>query len=103
MPRHNDNEEVNAILLNAAIDGRKYSPQGAAMIHEENRGKLPLRLHKPGTEWLVELVGRVDGEVSICGLFHSTEEFAAKAFYDNARRIISCWYVEQVWKAEGKQ
>jgi len=65
--------------------------------------ELPLRLHKPGTEWLVELVGRVDGEVALCGLFASKDEATAKSFYDNAHRILSCWYVDQVWKTEGKK
>lgn len=57
--------------------------------------ELPLRLHKPGTEWLVELVGRVDGEIAICGLFHSKNETEARGFYENACRIISCWHMEQ--------
>jgi hypothetical protein len=65
--------------------------------------ELPLRLHKPGIEWLVELRGKVDGEEAICGLFHSKDKTTARAFYDNAHRILSCWYVEQVWKAEGKK
>jgi len=65
---------------------------------------FPLKLYKPGNEWLVELSWLTDreGHEAICGLFHSADETAARAFYDNARRIISCWYVDQIWAKEGK-
>jgi len=64
---------------------------------------FPLKLHKPGMEWLVELHWLVDGSESICGLFHSKDEAEAKAFHDHAHRILSCWYVDLVWAAEGKR
>jgi len=65
---------------------------------------IPLRIYKPGTEWLVELCWREDaeGHVAICGLFHSTNHEEAVAFYSLAQRILSCWYVDRIWHNEGK-
>lgn len=63
---------------------------------------FPLKLSKPGKEWIVELRGNTDeteGE-SACGLFHSTDEQSAKSFYDCAHRILSCWYVDLVWQRD---
>lgn len=65
---------------------------------------FPLRLYKPGSEWLVELCWPEDaaGHIAICGLFHSADYEAAKSFYNLAQRIISCWQVDTIWHSEGK-
>lgn len=65
---------------------------------------FPLRLYKPGSEWLVELCWPEDseGHVAVCGLFHSKDYQAAKYFYDLAHRIVSCWHVDLIWRQEGK-
>jgi hypothetical protein len=72
------------------------------LVAEEE--KFPLRLSKPSSEWLVELIWRIDesGVEGVCGLFHSKNEADARSFYDNAHRILSCWYVDIVWQQEGK-
>jgi hypothetical protein len=48
---------------------------------------FPLRLYKSGTEWLVELCWPEDseGDVAVCGLFHSKSYKEAKSFYDLAQ------------------
>ena len=65
---------------------------------------FPLRLYKPGTEWVVELCWPEDheGHVAVCGLFHAKDYESAKSFYDLAHRIISCWHVDLIWHGEGK-
>lgn len=62
--------------------------------------EFPIKVYRPGTEWIVELRWRhhVNGEESVCGLFHSADEEAAKSFAANAEQIISCWYVDQIFK-----
>ena len=70
----------------------------------QERVMFPLKLYKPGREWLVELNWLTDreGHESVCGLFHSIDYESAKSFYDNAHEILSCWYVERVFVGEGK-
>lgn len=65
---------------------------------------FPLRIYKPGMEWIVELCWPEDaeGHVAVCGLFHSADHEAAMSFYLVAHRIISCWKVDTVWHNEGK-
>lgn len=64
----------------------------------------PVRLSKPGTEWIVELAWPEDreGHVAVCGIFYSTDETKARHCYTLACRIIDCWYVDKVWDSEGK-
>lgn len=71
-------------------------------IRSERTFPFPLKLYKPGSEWLVELQWPVqsDGELATCGLFASKDEATARSFYDNAHRILSCWYVAMVWSYE---
>jgi hypothetical protein len=66
--------------------------------------EFPLKIYKPGTEWVIELRWPEDseGHEAVCGLFASKDEQVARSFYDNAHKILSCWYVAQVWKVEGK-
>lgn len=101
--------------FNVPIMGRMQSVHcvdgGVFMVEQAKSGaaagrtvEFPLRLTKPGTEWLVELAWPEDneGHVAVCGLFHSKDEASARAFYELAERIISCWYVDRIWQNEGK-
>ena len=76
--------------------------EGAKMSEQV---EFPVKVYKPGTEWIVELRWRehVNGQEAVCGLFHSTDEDSARSFAANAERIISCWYVDQVFKNRESQ
>ena len=78
-------------IVNLPFDVPKESPP------------FPLRLYKPGGEWLVELCWPEDreGHIAVCGLYYSRDYDDAKNFYYLAHRIISCWHVDLIWHGEG--
>ncbi len=63
----------------------------------------PISIIQVGKEWIVELRWRteMDGGESVCGMFVSQDEAMARSYYENACRILDCWYVDRIWEGEG--